>query len=65
MVVAYLDFAPCAVIGYKMQVVYKELTRDRVKSNEAKSEYDWWKTSKHVRMTNKCIQILVFHFSVR
>lgn len=25
----------------KMQVVYKELTRDRVKSNEAKSEYDW------------------------
>lgn len=41
MVVAYLDFAPCAVIGYKMQVVYNELTRDRVKSNEAKSEYDW------------------------
>ena len=41
MVFAYLDFAPCAVIGYKMEVVYKELTRDRVKSNKAKSEYDW------------------------
>lgn len=36
-----------------MQVVYKELTPDGVKSKVAKSKFDWYKMSKHVRIALK------------
>ena len=36
-----------------MQVVYKELTPDGVKSKVAKSKFDWYKMSKHVRIAWK------------
>ena len=36
-----------------MQVVYKELTPDGVKSKVAKSKFDWYKMSKHLRIALK------------
>ena len=39
LVIPYLDFAPCVQIGDKMQVAYKGLTQDGVKSKEAKSKF--------------------------
>ena len=51
LVVAYLDFARCACrMHYIMQVVYKELTPDGVKSKVPKSKFHWYKMSKQVRI---------------
>ena len=40
-----------------MQVLYKESTRDGVKSKVAKREFDWKKTSENVRIEWKIDQI--------
>ena len=51
-----------------MQVVYEELTPDGVKSELAKSKFDWYKMSKYVRIALKTdlssIKLHVEFFSV-